>query len=818
MNDIVPYQEELNPYLDLVTWQHQKPKYLATIAASVSAPTALQSLLGSIPHLFDIDYAVGVQLDVLGQWIGISRFIDILIENAYFSWDDDPGWDSGLWVQEYEETTGLARLDDEHYRFILKAKIVANVWDGTIPGAYEAWDTLFNEYDYQIVIQNGMAAAATVLTWDGEPLQSWDKSSWERYLQQRTNYIRNSAATGVAVGDLFLPTYWSYYSNWTLQIVETLVIDYVNVLHIQFFGSTATDATYLYFETSDQVPVIPDDGVDWTFSVYFRQYFSIEPITGLFVDLVFCDNNNAELLVLSEEIFAQSNDELIRYQITCLFADRPERTAVIRPRLRFDHPGGAILPTIPPAMTSYEIVVGAPQLEMESVATKWIPTSGEALVAWDHTDTIARVNGGMHMIYGLIAPYQDPPGGPDYFTWDNYDYFSWDLGHNAVEWELAYSSPGVLLSGTQAQATLSKVNQTTFCNIGVDFKYYFELGIIGGEMPDYAGILEYFTLDGTDSQGLDDGFWDGTIIGAKPVSVGVGDTSVLILPGNSTNPEGWWLGQGASLAWAGKDGSVWLDGVQVATWETYGTGNTVCLAVDPTNNRMWGRVSADPATNLGGVDISSLVGQLFPGLTLWDDTFQITGHFVANEWLYTAPVGFASLQVDFVEVDQGWDYGLWDISPVGTDTLGWNSGVWDVTATPVTAPQYDAVTMSLFAGGYLDLRPAGVTMEYCVQSLVGTPFFAWDTNEEVTYNIDYFSWDETDLEGWDIGSWDTTQLSYISLNLRAPPTYVAGWENGAWPNFIDSSRYAPLPLPHQRASHTLPAFMTSANVEDNRGL
>lgn len=80
---------------------------------------------------FDIDTAVGVQLDILGLWIGRSRIVSQPISGVYFSWDTDGlGYDQGIWQGPYDPDSGYTTLSDETYRIILKAKIAINNWDG----------------------------------------------------------------------------------------------------------------------------------------------------------------------------------------------------------------------------------------------------------------------------------------------------------------------------------------------------------------------------------------------------------------------------------------------------------------------------------------------------------------------------------------------------------------------------------------------------------------------------------------------------------------------------------------------------------------
>jgi Protein of unknown function (DUF2612) len=144
------------PYLGLITSEHQpKPNFMAAVAVSIQPFADLLPQLLSIPALYDLDVAIGPQLDVVGQWVGRSRNIALPLSNVYFSFDENGvGWDDGIWFVEFDPTTNQFALPDEHYRLLLRAKIAANSWNGSIPGAYAAWDTLFGPYGMTILIQD----------------------------------------------------------------------------------------------------------------------------------------------------------------------------------------------------------------------------------------------------------------------------------------------------------------------------------------------------------------------------------------------------------------------------------------------------------------------------------------------------------------------------------------------------------------------------------------------------------------------------------------------------------------------------------------
>jgi hypothetical protein len=153
---IGPSLGDVQPYLDLITSEHNKqPKFMSMLRV-VFQPVAdiMANTEGMIPA-FDLDTAVGVQLDAIGEWVGITRQVSVPLTDVYFTLDDpNLGFDSGTWYNTFNPLSGLVVLPDEDYRTLLRAKVANNQWDGTIPGAYEIWDTMFEETGIGLLIQD----------------------------------------------------------------------------------------------------------------------------------------------------------------------------------------------------------------------------------------------------------------------------------------------------------------------------------------------------------------------------------------------------------------------------------------------------------------------------------------------------------------------------------------------------------------------------------------------------------------------------------------------------------------------------------------
>lgn len=153
----------LDYYLGLITSEHQyKPKFQSTVSAGIKPLVSLQNVLSQMAAAYDIDNAVGRQLDVVGEWIGRSRDIGVPITGVYFEWDGDPqvGWEGGVWQGPFDPSSGLVSLPDDIYRTLLRTKIVANRWSGSIPEAYEIWTSVFPTS--AIAIQDNQNMSMTV--------------------------------------------------------------------------------------------------------------------------------------------------------------------------------------------------------------------------------------------------------------------------------------------------------------------------------------------------------------------------------------------------------------------------------------------------------------------------------------------------------------------------------------------------------------------------------------------------------------------------------------------------------------------------------
>lgn len=158
---------DISAYLALITSEHAgKPKFVGYLSTFLQGFADATAVVQSIPGLYDLDVAVGTQLDVDGQWIGRSRYLNVPLVGVYFSFDTaGVGFDQGVWLGPFDPTSGLTVLPDDQYRTLLRAVIAANHWDGTIPGAYAALAIVFDPLGCVVLIQDNQDMTMTWALW-----------------------------------------------------------------------------------------------------------------------------------------------------------------------------------------------------------------------------------------------------------------------------------------------------------------------------------------------------------------------------------------------------------------------------------------------------------------------------------------------------------------------------------------------------------------------------------------------------------------------------------------------------------------------------
>lgn len=126
----------VSDYLHLITSQYQNsPKFLSWLESALKIPHDISICAEAMPGYFDLDLAVGVQLDIVGLILGQSRT---------------------LTFQPTDGTSSI--LDDATYRKVLKLKALTNYWKGTQGEIYRIWNTIFPEANLLIADHQDMSA------------------------------------------------------------------------------------------------------------------------------------------------------------------------------------------------------------------------------------------------------------------------------------------------------------------------------------------------------------------------------------------------------------------------------------------------------------------------------------------------------------------------------------------------------------------------------------------------------------------------------------------------------------------------------------
>ena len=128
----------IDAYLDLITSQHRvREKFMQTVTALLAPSDDIFALAIELDDEFDVDYATGVQEDILGEFVGAQRTLP------------------------YQPDKGLSPvLDNAAYRNLLRAQIAKNLWKGGIYDINELWNTLFGK---GIIIQDNQDMSIDVL-------------------------------------------------------------------------------------------------------------------------------------------------------------------------------------------------------------------------------------------------------------------------------------------------------------------------------------------------------------------------------------------------------------------------------------------------------------------------------------------------------------------------------------------------------------------------------------------------------------------------------------------------------------------------------
>lgn len=165
---------DVTPWTGLVTSEHRSAtKFMAVLAAVIQPLADEMALLQAMPGKFDLDVAVGDQLDAVGDWVGQDREVEEPISGVYFAFDDAAvGFDAGAWFGPFDPVAGLVSLPDEPYRTLIRFRINANTWDGTVLDADRAYKQFLKKFppgSTNVLIQDRQDMTIDIAIQGGEP-------------------------------------------------------------------------------------------------------------------------------------------------------------------------------------------------------------------------------------------------------------------------------------------------------------------------------------------------------------------------------------------------------------------------------------------------------------------------------------------------------------------------------------------------------------------------------------------------------------------------------------------------------------------------
>ena len=129
---------DLTSYENLVTYRHLlKEKYMKFVRLLLEQPLGSASVTDSFLYAFNLFNARGVNLDVIGELVGVNRLLN------------------------FTPTVGTRLMNDDEYRMLIRLKIARNVWDGRNESIQEIYDSIFPELNIKYIDNQDMTITIT---------------------------------------------------------------------------------------------------------------------------------------------------------------------------------------------------------------------------------------------------------------------------------------------------------------------------------------------------------------------------------------------------------------------------------------------------------------------------------------------------------------------------------------------------------------------------------------------------------------------------------------------------------------------------------
>lgn len=127
-------------YMKLITSEYaNKPLFNSYVEAFLNMISPSEECLDDFNNLFDIDQAVGDQLDKIGEEVGALRKLPVVVEEI------------------------PAILTDDLYRKLIKARIYSNQWNGTIEDIQVIFEKIYPNVSYEILDNQDMTYTVNII-------------------------------------------------------------------------------------------------------------------------------------------------------------------------------------------------------------------------------------------------------------------------------------------------------------------------------------------------------------------------------------------------------------------------------------------------------------------------------------------------------------------------------------------------------------------------------------------------------------------------------------------------------------------------------
>lgn len=131
----------ISNYLNVITSEHKdKPKYIETVKMLLDPIDKAMFANDQMLFIFNIEYATGDALDKIGERVGVARKLNF---------------------QPSDGTSAI--LTDDDYRMVIKARVMANHWNGTTEALMENFNAVFNNIFISVIDHQNMTMTVTIV-------------------------------------------------------------------------------------------------------------------------------------------------------------------------------------------------------------------------------------------------------------------------------------------------------------------------------------------------------------------------------------------------------------------------------------------------------------------------------------------------------------------------------------------------------------------------------------------------------------------------------------------------------------------------------